>query len=182
VALRPDAERPIDDSAAPIRCKEGELIGCVLVFRDITENRQVDEARRAATRELRHTLDTAAVGLTRCSRDMKYVAANAAYAKLIGMPVEQIVGRTIVDVIGNEAFALIRPQIDRVLRGERVEFELEVPWSDAASRWTGFSPAMRSSLTRPKPVSVVVTDESYRCSPGGGGVTGRSAGSAAPSS
>ncbi|MBI1380798.1 MAG: PAS domain S-box protein [Planctomycetaceae bacterium] len=39
-------ERPIDDSAAPIRSMGGEIIGCVLVFRDITErHRQEFELR-----------------------------------------------------------------------------------------------------------------------------------------
>ncbi|CAN5479398.1 hypothetical protein BH11PLA2_BH11PLA2_47680 [soil metagenome] len=41
-------ERPIDDSAAPIRCKDGEMVGCVLVFRDISERH-----RREAEREER---------------------------------------------------------------------------------------------------------------------------------
>ena len=35
-------ERPIDDSAAPIRCKEGEIVGCVLVFRDVAERRRAN--------------------------------------------------------------------------------------------------------------------------------------------
>ena len=43
-------ERPIDDSAAPIRAADGSLVGCVLVFRDVTE-------RRAAERELRKLAD-----------------------------------------------------------------------------------------------------------------------------
>ncbi|HEX6791597.1 MAG TPA: PAS domain S-box protein [Candidatus Krumholzibacteria bacterium] len=38
-------ERMIDDTAAPIRNREGEQIGCVLVFRDISERRL--ESRRA---------------------------------------------------------------------------------------------------------------------------------------
>lgn len=39
-------ERPIDDSAAPIRSAGGEVVGCVLVFRDITErHRQEFELR-----------------------------------------------------------------------------------------------------------------------------------------
>ena len=42
-------ERPIDDSAAPIRDEEGEIVGCVLVFRDVTERRQAD-ARLAGER------------------------------------------------------------------------------------------------------------------------------------
>src|SRR5262249_16000307 len=40
---RDGKERPIDDSAAPIRSKAGEIIGCVLVFRDISERRPLDK-------------------------------------------------------------------------------------------------------------------------------------------
>lgn len=36
-------ERSIDDSGAPIRDREGKIIGMVLVFRDITEKRKRDE-------------------------------------------------------------------------------------------------------------------------------------------
>ena len=38
-------ERLIDDSAAPIRNRDGHVIGCVLVFRDVTERRR--ETRQA---------------------------------------------------------------------------------------------------------------------------------------
>jgi PAS domain S-box-containing protein len=41
---RDGAERPIDDSAAPIRNKQGAIIGVVVVFRDITERRQAARA------------------------------------------------------------------------------------------------------------------------------------------
>jgi PAS domain S-box-containing protein len=39
---------PIDDSGAPIRDDEGNLIGTVLVFRDITERKQLEEEREMA--------------------------------------------------------------------------------------------------------------------------------------
>ena len=42
-------ERPIDDSAAPIRDAEGNVIGSVLVFRDVTEQRRAEQ-RAAAER------------------------------------------------------------------------------------------------------------------------------------
>jgi PAS domain S-box-containing protein len=38
-------EVPIDDSAAPIRDRQGHLRGVVLVFRDITERRRLEEAQ-----------------------------------------------------------------------------------------------------------------------------------------
>lgn len=47
---RDGTERPIEDSAAPIRGKGGETVGCVLVFRDVTARRE-SEARERATAE-----------------------------------------------------------------------------------------------------------------------------------
>ena len=38
------SEVPIDDSAAPIRCKAGEIVGCVLVFRDISSRKREEAA------------------------------------------------------------------------------------------------------------------------------------------
>lgn len=36
-------ERPIDGSASPIRSKDGEIVGCVLVFRDVTERKRLEQ-------------------------------------------------------------------------------------------------------------------------------------------
>ncbi len=49
ILVRPDGtELQIDDSGAPILSDHGELIGVVLVFRDITEQRRTMDALRAA--------------------------------------------------------------------------------------------------------------------------------------
>lgn len=52
---RAGAERPIDDSAAPIKGRAGEILGAVLVFRDIAERRAV-ERELSRTREGFRTL------------------------------------------------------------------------------------------------------------------------------
>jgi PAS domain S-box-containing protein len=88
-----------------------------------------------AKEDVRQILDTAAIGLTRFSRDLRYLACNRAYEKLVGLSADQIIGRPIIDVMGTKAFEVIRPYIERLLRGERVEFEEEVPISAGEPRF-----------------------------------------------
>jgi PAS domain S-box-containing protein len=44
-------ERPIDDSGAPIRNRQGRIVGVVLVFRDVSDRRRADVERDAAASE-----------------------------------------------------------------------------------------------------------------------------------
>jgi PAS domain S-box-containing protein len=53
VLIRPDgSEIPIDDSGAPIRQKDGTIVGVVLVFRDFSEQKKAAEAILAVKNEL----------------------------------------------------------------------------------------------------------------------------------
>jgi PAS domain S-box-containing protein len=51
VLIRKDGlERPIDDSAAPVRDGQGHIVGCVLVFRDVSERRAAELAQAERSR------------------------------------------------------------------------------------------------------------------------------------
>ena len=45
LVARDGTERPIDDSAAPIRDAAGKMVGVVLMFRDVTEQRRAEQQR-----------------------------------------------------------------------------------------------------------------------------------------
>jgi PAS domain S-box-containing protein len=61
VLIRKDGtECPIDDSAAPIRNRKGQVTGCVLVFRDITERRHAEIALSSADQRKNEFLATLA--------------------------------------------------------------------------------------------------------------------------
>ena len=50
LVARDGSERPIDDSAAPIRGPDGDTVGVVLVFRDVTARKLAEQARERLVR------------------------------------------------------------------------------------------------------------------------------------
>lgn len=101
----------------------------------IEERRKAEKALQAREAELQLITDATPVMLTRCSRDLRYVFANRAYARMLGREPEDLIGKPIVDIIGDDGFKTIRPYIERVLQGEQVEYEHEVSFKDVGRRY-----------------------------------------------
>jgi PAS domain S-box-containing protein len=101
----------------------------------VIERRKAEEALRVKEAQLRLITGITAVMLTQCSRDLRYTFVNRAYAEMLGIPPEQIIGKQIVEVLGAEAFETIRPYIERVLCDEPVNYETEVPYSRIGRRF-----------------------------------------------
>ena len=123
--------------AAPHRQPERELRLMDLLARqtaDYLERKQAEEALTASSAQLRRFLEAAPTGLTRCNRDLRYLSANTAYAEIAGLPVHEIVGRRVVDVMGRDGWEKIRPHVERVLGGERVEYEIVLPFAATGPR------------------------------------------------
>ena len=75
---------------------------------------------------LRVVVDTLAVPLAHCDRDLTYRWVSGSYAAWLGRVPDQVIGKRVVDVLGPDASASIQPYIDRVLTGERVEYEQDI--------------------------------------------------------
>jgi PAS domain S-box-containing protein len=76
-----------------------------------------------------------AAAVARCSRDLRYVWANQAYAKWIQRPPESILGQSIEDVLGTQAFESLRKHFEQVLSGSEVRFQEEVDVRGIGKRW-----------------------------------------------
>jgi PAS domain S-box-containing protein len=72
--------------------------------------------------------------LTRCSSDLRYVFVSEAYARMIGHRPEELVGKKIIEVMGETGFQTILPHIKAVLTGQRVEYETDVHFKDVGPR------------------------------------------------
>ncbi|MFN7999041.1 MAG: PAS domain-containing protein [Bryobacteraceae bacterium] len=136
LVARGGAEIPIDDSAAPIRNDQGELIGVVLIFRDITERRRAEQELRAAREQLQIVTNTMSPAVTHCNRNLQYVWVSPSYAQWLHRRPADFSGKSIAEMLGPEAYEAIRPFAERVLSGERLEYESELELAHIGRRWT----------------------------------------------
>ena len=92
-------ERPIDDCAAPIRDAQGNVIGSVLVFRDISERKRSDEQLRASEARKSAIFETALDCIITMDHEGKVVEFNPAAEKTFGYSREQIIGQELAEFI-----------------------------------------------------------------------------------
>ena len=79
-------ERPIDDSAAPIRDASGELVGCVLVFRDVTERQRAEQAIRRSEQQFRQLADAMPQIIWTARPDGQIEYLNRRWTEFTGLP------------------------------------------------------------------------------------------------
>ncbi|MGZ9189944.1 MAG: PAS domain S-box protein, partial [Nitrospira sp.] len=89
LVARDGTERPIADSAAPIRDENGSVIGVVLVFHDQTEERDAQRALIESEERLRLALTAANQGLYDINIQTGECVVNPEYARMLGYdPIE----------------------------------------------------------------------------------------------
>ena len=98
------------------------------------ERRRAEDALRAREAELEVITDTTPLMLTHCSKDLRYVYVNRAYANMLGVQPQDLIGRPIIEVIGTDAYEAIRPYVEKVLQGQPAEYSQEVQFQSAGLR------------------------------------------------
>ncbi|MFH0974196.1 MAG: PAS domain S-box protein [Spirochaetota bacterium] len=99
ILIRKDGtEVPIDDSAAPIKDRSGNLTGVVLIFRDITERKQAEE-KLAFQAHLLANVHDAVIGL-----DADFVVNywNDSAAAMYGWTAKEAIGKKSFDLLKTE--------------------------------------------------------------------------------
>ena len=135
VIERPDGSRvPVLMNATPLRDRAGRVEGAVCSFQELTERKLAEDALRASAAELQSVINRTPFMLVRCTRDLRYRFISEAYAKLVARDRDEVIGKTIAEVLGERGFAELRPYIEQVLRGEEVEFECELEFAAIGRR------------------------------------------------
>lgn len=117
---------------------DGQVVGALVVARDITERRALEERLCASERELRTLMDNIPDLVLRYDRDRRRVYANPAWERTTGTKREEIVGTPPVGFGGDSKEVLpAYTQLleDVIASGQAREFELQWPMRDGSTRW-----------------------------------------------
>jgi two-component system CheB/CheR fusion protein len=118
----------------PYRDAEGAADGLVVTFTDVSELKAAETALRETESLLRTIADALPVLIAYVDENLVYRFCNAAYTTWFGLAPEEIVGRTVGDLVGPEVMEKVRPWIDRVMAGETVRMDSRLPYRRGGAR------------------------------------------------
>ncbi len=110
-------ETPIDDSAAPIRCQQGTVVGCVLVFRDVSDQR----AAQQATARLAAIVESSADAIITKNLDGIIQSWNAGAEELFGYTGAEIIGKPITTLVPSDRTTEEAEILARLRKGQASE-------------------------------------------------------------
>lgn len=85
-------------------------------------------------RRYHFVLDVLPVCIGYVDRDQRYRFVNANYQTWFGVSPDRILGQTLREFIGEEAYAKVAGYVERALAGELVEYEEEMPYKHGGPR------------------------------------------------
>ncbi|WP_328758781.1 PocR ligand-binding domain-containing protein [Geomonas diazotrophica] len=107
-----------------------------MAVQNVQQAQHISEKKRSEERLLEY------LKVIECSRDLicvldrdyRYRMANGAFLRYRNLTIEQVVGRTVLDVVGEEHFAQIKNHLDACLAGQSVRFEMEQAFPERGVR------------------------------------------------
>lgn len=123
-------ERPVEDSAAPIRSASGEVAGVVLVFRDITERRHAEQLTQETVNYCECIIATLREPFIVLDNDLRIKTANRSFYETFQITPEETEHQLIYDLSNRQwDIPKLRQLLEEVLSEERPVHDFEVEHS-----------------------------------------------------
>lgn len=120
-------EIPIADSAAPIMDDNGKITGVVLVFRDITEQKNAEESLRESEEKYRNMIETTHDVVLMGDIHGNFTYINPQAEKITGYKISDWLGKSFFSLIQEEDITEITEIFHQVCQGQSKTYEVKIP-------------------------------------------------------
>jgi PAS domain S-box-containing protein len=108
---------------------------CTMVWHfDITKRKKAEDDLHEIAARLQLVADSVPGSISYFGRDGRYLFANKSAEAWFRRPRAEIVGKTLLEVLGGNAYEKLRPHIQRALAGNQVSFEETITYPDRVRR------------------------------------------------
>ena len=122
--------RHMEATGKAIRDESGQLVAVVNML-DITGRKRAEELLREYEKAVEGSDDMIAA----VDHDYRYCLANAAFLRYRSMRKEQVLGRSVAQILGRDVFEqVVKDNVDRCFHGEIVRYEMKHTYPELGER------------------------------------------------
>ncbi|MBL0143778.1 MAG: PAS domain-containing protein [Betaproteobacteria bacterium] len=130
-----DEERWVRVKLTPRKNDAGRVLGYYVVSSDVHDLMTAKTSLQEKERELRQVIDSIPTPMVYVDAQQRYRYANDAFLFFAGRRAGEVVGRTVLEVLGAERHEALQPVLRRVLDGETVNVTRPIIYPDGRGRW-----------------------------------------------
>ena len=120
-----------DVNVSLVRDVDGKARFGIAMVQDITERKRAQELLQEYEKAVEGSDDMIAI----IDRDYRYRLANAAFLKYRGMCKEEVIGRSVKEILGRDVFEhVVKKNLDKCFRGEVVHYEMKRTYPELGER------------------------------------------------
>jgi PAS domain S-box-containing protein len=127
---RPGKPRWVQLYLYPVKSGTGQIREAVLIVQDVTDVKRAEEALQRSEEQLRLVIDALPVLIGYLDQEKRYRLNNQLYEEWFDIPADEIIGKSMREVIGDDAYAIAEPVLERALVGERTAFDRHMLFPD----------------------------------------------------
>lgn len=114
---------------------QGQVEWVVGTNLDITDRRNAEKVLLEQENQLRLIMNLTPALISYLDADFRYVRVNKTYEDWFGVAKENIIGRTVPEIIGEKSWSIVRPYLERARIGAVVRYEHQFEYPNAIRRW-----------------------------------------------
>ncbi len=134
-AVHPDGSHTwIYAKAETVYDEDGNPQSIFGYIQDITGRKMAEKALQESEKRFRTIVDTIPQFIAYTDKELRYHFVNRAYEDKFGLSPDEVMGKTIPEIIGAGAFEKARPHVEKALRGETVRYHERLDYPIAGTR------------------------------------------------